>query len=213
LKLTGQWTYCERGRKAIHEAGHIAAAFKLGFDTGNVTVNWDDSGGGYTEVCDDWIERREPKRIEPRLIVAMSGIASDVAYGRGHCVPDNRSWDQMYASNEGWRSDICKTSCLHWLLQNPERLRDLSVSCRNSDHLIEAIATLPGYQVPARSCVHTYFGRAKKLVEAPGMGDLIGQLSEELWSRGTLPRTDCVRIWKEYLEDNAPGGVDDTWES
>ena len=97
-ELPGDWTYTDKsGRKAIHEAGHVAVALHLGIEIGIVSVICNDEGGGYTEVCDDWVQQREPKRIEQRALVAMAGIASDVInVDPSKHMPPCNPWDIIY---------------------------------------------------------------------------------------------------------------------
>jgi hypothetical protein len=197
MQIAGRWTYSDEGRKAIHEAGHVAVALCFGIEIGAVTVTGDHDGGAYTEVCDDWIRTRDPKRLEQRAAVAMAGIASDVLYGRNYCVPDcNNSWDQIYALQEGWRPDICKTCCLDWITRNTQRLSDLAVPYETSDQLLAAITNLPGYQMPPRSHVGVYFGKARESLERPEVCGFIEQFAKQLCSQGLLSRNECVRTWE-----------------
>src|SRR5271157_1353882 len=116
MQIKGQWTYDSEGRKAIHEAGHVALALRLGIEIGDnpaVTVIGEVEGGGYTKVCDDSARSLDPKRIKQRAVVAMAGIASDVLYGRNHLSPSSdSSWEAIYSAEESWRPDIRKACCL-----------------------------------------------------------------------------------------------------
>lgn len=196
MEITAQWTYSGDGRKAIHEAGHVASALFLGIGTGDVTIVGDEEGGGYTEICDDWIQSRDPTRVKQRAVVAMAGIASDVLFGRNHCDPNcDTSWDEIYASEEGWRPDICKTCCLDWVVRNTGSLSGLSGSHATFDHLLAEISRLQEYKAPPRSDVGTHFQEATAILARQDVGRFVGQFAEELCVKHLLSKNESVRIW------------------
>lgn len=177
----------------------MAAALRLGIGI-RATVISPSDGDGYMEVCEDWVLKKERKRIEQSAIVTMAGIASDVLYGHKskHLSPSsNISWEQIYCAEAAWRPDICKACCLDWISLNTEKLSGPTGQYKSSDDLFKAIRALSEYQMPPKNCVGIYFEKAKSLLAESTMRSFIERLAKELFSKHPLCRNECLDIWRE----------------
>jgi hypothetical protein len=208
MVIEAQWSYSPPGKKAIHEAGHVAVALCLGIEIGAVTVEEDHEGGGFAEVRDDWVNDRKPESIENRAVVVMAGIASDVLFGRNHSMPSSdSSWDAIYCAEESWRPDICRCCCLDWISRHTDILLKVATDVphdTSSDGLLAMIRGHHEYQAPPRDCVRTYFNSAKALLGKPKVRDFTELLGERLSSLCTLSSDQCRAIWR----DSGCGGVE-----